>query len=229
MIPIKEFIESNSSCVLVKTDFKVDLDLLTDFFESTVLNNKKTYQGAKRHGGWSVQSNTGDISDGWQAGGTPGISKERMKKLFAHGTKFKTPTALYQGAMEQLISELTAKHFNAKRTRFADLEPKAGCEWHVDGGYEIKQYGVWRGHIALKTNPECLFMFQSRDKQHVLSYNIPADGHLYLANINCTHRIENTSDESRIHILTDSEIPISSFQASVEPILSFEKDLVTHA
>jgi hypothetical protein len=59
MIPINEFIESNKSCVLVKTDFKVDLESLTQFFDSTVLKIKKTYQGTKRHGGWSVQSNTG--------------------------------------------------------------------------------------------------------------------------------------------------------------------------
>lgn len=226
MIPIKEFIESNNHCVLVKTDFKVDLESLTQFFESEVLKIKKTYQGAKRHGGWSVQSNTGEISDGWQAGGTPGISKEKMQKLFKQGVKFQTPTILYQGAMENLINDLVEKHFDAKRTRFADLEPKAGCDWHMDGGYEIKKYGFWRGHIALKTNPDCLFMFRSRDGQDVLSYNIPADGHLYLANINYSHRIENTSDESRIHILTDSALPISSFKASVEPILSFDNALV---
>jgi hypothetical protein len=226
MIPIKEFIESNNSCVLVKTDFKVDLDSLRQFFDSKVLQLKKTYQGGKRHGGWSVQSNTGEVSDGWQAGGTPGITKEKMAKMFKHGKKFKTPTDLYGGSIEQLINDLAEKHFDAKRTRFADLEPKAGCGWHIDGGYEVKKYGFWRGHIALKTNPECLFMFQSRDEQDVLSYNIPADGYLYLANINYSHRIENTSNESRIHILTDSALPMSSFQTNVEPILSFDNALV---
>ena len=221
MIPIKEFIESESPCVLVKTDFKVDLEALTDFFDSTVLKIKKTYQGTKRHGGWSVQSNTGKISDGWQAGGTPGLTPEQIKEMFKAGDKFQTPTALYKGAMEQLIQDLVAKQFNAKRTRFADLEPKAGCGWHIDGGYDIKKYGFWRGHIAIKTNPKCLFMFKSRDEKTVVSYNIPADGYLYLANINYSHRIENTSEESRIHILTDSALPIASFQANVEPILSF--------
>lgn len=226
MIPIKEFIESNTPCVLVKTDFKVDLESLTEFFNSEVLKIEKTYQGPKRHGGWSVQSNTGEVSDGWQAGGTPGMTKEKIASMFKEGTKFKTRTELYQGAIERLINDLAKKHFDAKRTRFADLEPKAGCRWHIDGGYEIKKYGFWRGHIALKTNPECLFMFRSRDEQDVLSYNIPADGYLYLANINYSHRIENTSNESRIHILTDSALPMSSFQANVEPILSFDNALV---
>ena len=221
MIPIKEFIESNNSCVLVKTDFKVDLGSLTQFFDSKVLKIKKTYQGTKRHGGWSVQSNTGKISDGWQAGGTPGLTDDQIKEMFKNGMKFQTPTALYHGAIQQLMHELSEKQFDAKRTRFADLEPKSGCGWHIDGGYDIKKYGFWRGHIALKTNPKCLFMFKSRDEQHVLSYNIPADGYLYLANINYSHRIENTSDESRIHILTDSALPMASFQANVEPILSF--------
>jgi hypothetical protein len=220
MIPIDEFIKSNSPCVLVRTDFKVDLDSILDFFNTSVTKYKKTYQGAKRHGGWSVQSNTGKISDGWQAGGTPGLSKEEIAKIFATGFKFQTPTDLYQGAMEKLIQDLNAKQFNAKRTRFADLEPRASCGWHVDGARETKRYGFWRGHIAIKTNPNALFQFQSRDEKTVVSYNIPADGYLYLANINEMHRIENKGSESRIHILTDSELPISDFLTNVEPILS---------
>lgn len=219
MIPIKKFIEENSTCVLVRTDFKVDLDAIIDFFESNVTNLQKTYQGAKRHGGWSVQSNTGDVSDGWQAGGTPGLSREQMEKLFSTGMKFKTPTALYQGPMEKLINELTAKKFNATRTRFADLEPNANCRWHVDG--EHIDYGIWRGHIAIKTNSKSLFMFKSRNGEKEVSYSIPADGYLYLANIRESHRIINTGEESRVHILTDSSLPIVHFQSNVEPILSF--------
>jgi hypothetical protein len=221
MIPIKEFIESKSSCVLVRTDFKVDLDSIVNFFDTQVTTEPITYQGTKRHGGWSVQSNTGDISDGWQAGGTPGLTKEQLAKMFPNGLRFKTPTKLYQGPMEQLVNDLAAKKFDARRTRFADLESNANCVWHVDGQYDVLKYGFWRGHIAVKTNSKCLFMFKSNDgEEKVVSYTIPADGYLYLANINVMHRVINNSDESRVHILTDTALPIVDFQANVEPILS---------
>jgi hypothetical protein len=123
--------------------------------------------------------------------------------------------------MEKLIQDLNNKNFDAKRTRFADLEPNANCNWHVDGKRDKERYGFWRGHIAVKTNIDALFQFQSRDGNTVISYNIPADGYLYLANVNEMHRIENKGSESRIHILTDSRISINKFLTNVEPILSF--------
>jgi hypothetical protein len=218
MTPIKEFIESSSSCVLLRTDFVVDLTAINNFFNTEVLKFNKTYQGNKKHGGWSVQSSTGKVSDGWQTGGT--ATEEELKKLFPTGIHFETPTALCKGPMEQLINDLIFKKFQASRTRFADLESHSGCNWHIDGIRDKEIYGFWRGHIALKTNPLSLIEFKSRDNTRIASYNIPADGYLYLANINYSHRIENTSRDNRVHILTDSALPIFDFQANVEPILS---------
>ena len=222
MIPLKEFIESSPSCLLVRTDFKVDIAPIVDFFDSEILLNKKTYQ-SKQYGGWSIQSNSGEISDGWQAGGTAltnGLTKEQLRQMFVYGNKFQNPTKLYQGPVEKLINDLTSKNFNPKRTRFAELEPHTEGPWHQDGSADIKRFGLWRSHIAVKTNPDALFQFRSQDEKTIVSYHIPADGYLYLVNINQMHRIENKSDQSRIHIITDSAQPIKEFLVNVEPILS---------
>jgi len=219
MQPLKEFLLSNTRAVLLKTNFQVDLAALQDYYHEQVTKHTKVYQGTKRHGGWSIQSNTGSIGDGWQTGGTTGLTLEQIKQQFPDGYRFQKPTALYTGAAQTLIEQLNRRGFNAKRTRIADLEPNSDCAWHQDSKYDQKRYGFWRGHIAIQTNPQAEFMFRSQDHSQVQRYAIPADGYLYLADIQQEHRIENTSDQHRIHILTDTNRPIEQFDILVEPVV----------
>jgi hypothetical protein len=227
MIPIKEFINAQTNCVLVRTSFKVDLTALREFFENEVKPLKKQYQGKKTtHGGWSVQSNDGTIEDGWQVGGALHkvvdgklvVDPEAKAKMFPLGQRFQTPTPLHKGAAETLVSELRTVNFDPKRTRFSELEVDGSCGWHVDGG--VRE--TWRGHIALYTNPGAEFHWRSRDKSEVMSYCIPADGYLYLARLDQYHRVTNTGSEDRLHILTDSALPIDLANIEVEPLVSLK-------
>jgi len=225
IIPIKNFLESNSTAVLIKTNFKVDIASIIDFFEKEVKKYPKEYQFPKNfHGGWSIQSNTGDISDGWQIGGATSSDKGfRLSKKFenfikdtfpnAHTTKFLTPTPLYQGPMKKLIEDLESLNFKARRTRIADLEPGGVDNWHIDNGFKE----TWRAHIAVITNDQSFFQWKVNNQ--ILEYNIPIDGHLYLARIDKNHRVSNQGSTIRTHIIFDNDNPLHIFNANVSPVL----------
>jgi hypothetical protein len=225
-IPLKNFLYSNSDAVLIKTSFKVNIESIILFFEKEVKKYPKEYQLPKDfHGGWSVQSNTGEISDGWQIGGAAapinGVKisnkfENIVKKTFpnAHDNTFLQPTELYRGPMKNLIEDLESLKFKARRTRFADLEPGGVDNWHIDNGFTE----TWRGHIVLSTNPKSLFQWKLGEK--IVEYNVPVDGHLYLARIDKHHRVSNQGNSIRTHIITDNHWPMNLFDVDVEAVLT---------
>lgn len=225
MIPFDKFLSDDNNAVLIKTSYRVDLTRLQQFFNQEVKPLRKEYQGTKTwHGGWSIQSNTGDIEDGWQPGGdlvkkldgsSLGIDPTEQKKMFPMGYQFNTPTALYKDLAEELVMELHSGKFGAKRTRFAELEVGGVDSWHRDSPVGP----MWRGHIVVETNPDCLFWWASDDGARTVKYNIPADGHLYMARVDRLHRITNHGQTDRVHVLTDSSTPLSECLFHVEPLL----------
>lgn len=229
MISLTDFLNSNSDTVLIKTTFKVDINSVITFFENEVKKYPKEYQLPKDfHGGWSVQSNTGEITDGWQIGGAAapvnGVKVSNKFEHFikdtfpnAHTNNFLTPTELYKGPIKEIIEDLELLKFKARRTRFADLEPGGVDNWHVDNGFTE----TWRGHIAVSTNPQSFF--QWRFGEEIIEYNLPVDGHLYLARIDKHHRVSNKGNTIRTHIITDDHWPINLFNVGIEPVLSFNQ------
>lgn len=225
MIPFARFLSDNTEAVLIKTSYCIDTVRLQYFFEQSVRPLRKKYQGNKTwHGGWSIQSNTGDIQDGWQTGGdlvqkredgTFAVDPGAHKQMFPQGFQFDKPTELCTDIAEELIMELQSGKFEAKRTRFAELEPGGVDPWHRDN----VAGPMWRGHIAVETNPECFFWWKSENGERVVKYNIPVDGHLYMARVDRLHRISNHGNNNRVHILTDSSSPLSECVFHVEPLL----------
>lgn len=228
IIPAKHFFRNNQYIVVVKTNFTVDLDELRNFFESHVKPLTKTYQGIKdNHGGWSIQSNTGEVEDGWQTGSyvfdqtESGLvmNKEKFKQMFPYGNKFVTQTKLCQGMIKKLIEDhLPAYNFLPKRTRFAELEPNSQDIWHIDTP-DAPRGGAWRGHIVLHTNNDAVFCWKTEDG-NIVSFHIPADGHLYLVRVDIEHTVMNNGFTDRVHLLTDSRNKIESTELKIQPMLS---------
>lgn len=224
MQPFMDFHNANTNAVLIKTSFKVDLESLQHFFNEEVKPLRKKYQGTKTwHGGWSVQSNTGEIDDGWQPGGSlikvdesgkPAVDLQLRDDMFPEGQDFVTPTMLYKGVAEEMIMGMASTGFTPKRTRFSELEPGGRDPWHRDG----IRGPFWRGHIVVDTNPNCFFWWKSNDGQRVIRRHIPADGHLYMARVDYLHRITNMGSTDRIHVLVDSRTPLRLSRLWVEPV-----------
>lgn len=231
IIPAKHFFRNNRHIVAVKTDFTIDLNELRHFFKSHVSSLTKTYQGIKdNHGGWSIQSNTGEVADGWQTGSyvfdqtETGLvmNKERFKEMFPYGNKFVTPTKLCQGIMENLIKDqLPAYNFIPKRTRFAELEANSQDIWHIDTP-DAPPGGAWRGHIVLYTNDDSVFCWKTEDG-NIVSFHIPADGHLYLVRVDIEHTVMNYGLTNRVHLLTDSSNKIENTELKIQPMLSLKE------
>jgi hypothetical protein len=224
MVKFKDFLQQQSDAVLIKTSFQTDLTRLRAFFKDEVKPLTKEYQGGKTwHGGWSVQSNTGDIDDGWQPGGSLikknelgeyCVDEEGRANMFPMGQAFRTPTPLYKGIAEELVMGLDSTGFDAKRTRFAELEIGGIDRWHRDSTVRP----MWRGHIAVETNPNCFFWWRSDDGQQTIKRYIPADGHLYMVRVDALHRITNHGECDRVHVLTDSSTSLSQCVLWVEPL-----------
>lgn len=238
-IPIKDFLDSDSNAVLIKTNFKIDIESIVDFFETEVKKFPKIIQFPDTfRGGWSIQSNTGDIYDGWQIAGPAGVVVKhqdfKLSKKFensikntfpdTHTDKFLTPTNLYQGPVKKFIEDLELLNFKARRTRFVDLDPKSTTKWHIDNGFKE----TWRGHIAVVTNDKSLFQWKADNDiigdNNIFGFNIPADGHLYLARIDKLHRVINQGDDIRTHIILDNDRPLKLFNATVEPVLEINQE-----
>jgi len=227
MIPLSKYFDAPvKNCAVLKTDFKIDIDALQDYFLNKVKTYNKTLQGNKKyHGGWSVQSDTGTIGAGWQAGskiykldenGNRIRDLELEKKMFPNGQAFTTPTPLYKGPAKLIVDSLIDAGYQSKRTRFSEIDAGGEDTWHIDGNNNTPW---WRGHFAILTNPNALFRFKDAGG-NITSCQIPADGHFYLVNVNLKHSIINSGAEPRTHLLVDSSKPITQFNVSVEPYLT---------
>jgi hypothetical protein len=226
MIPLCEYFNAPvANCVVLKTDFKIDINALQNYFLKKVKTYNKTLQGGKKHhGGWSVQSDTGKISGGWQPGsavykldaaGNRIRDLELEKRMFPNGHKFNTPTPLYEGPAKLIVDSLINAGYQSKRTRFSEIDARGEDNWHIDGSNNTPW---WRGHFAIVTNPNALFRFKDADG-NITSCQIPADGHFYLINVNLKHSIINNGAGPRTHLLVDSSNHITKFNVSVEPYL----------
>ena len=57
-----------------------------------------------------------------------------------------------------------------------------------------------RFHLALETNPYCLFMYRDSSNEHS-TYHVPVDGYVYSVNAGEKHTFLNAGKTTRLHIL----------------------------
>lgn len=65
--------------------------------------------------------------------------------------------------------------------------------------YTIHTDGMARYHLAVETDPKCLFLFPDHERV----FHIPADGNVYLAETREKHTFVNGSRSRRIHLVLD--------------------------
>jgi len=90
------------------------------------------------------------------------------------------------------LLQSVAKSFKIRdvgRVRMLTMLPKTTYSLHYD-------YDLWRVHIPLITNPDCLFFVDGK------MWHLPV-GYAYLVNVENHHLALNAGDQNRIHIVFD--------------------------
>ncbi|MBC7428443.1 MAG: aspartyl/asparaginyl beta-hydroxylase domain-containing protein [Bacteriovorax sp.] len=191
--------------MIIKLELKIDIQKLISYLEFV----KKTYPPFMKKngpwGGWSITSSNGEVHDGWQAGEkindllTTEQEKAKIKSFFSI-TKFDRPTPIYTNEIEELLKLINNSIPNMKisRVRIAILKPhlEETAYWHKDGEAQGDEK-VFRLHIPIITNEQCIFEY-STGKHHLI-----ADGSIYLIDISKQHRVINSSNENRFHLIAD--------------------------
>jgi len=85
------------------------------------------------------------------------------------------------------IADQIQQFFNYNSISYRSVQPNTAYNWHTDPG-EICY------HIPLITNPGCWFIYEHR------SFNMPADGSLYIVNNGRPHTFVNAGKTPRIHL-----------------------------
>lgn len=235
MVSIKDFLKSPGNAVIIRSDIKIDIAPLKEFFLSRVRNIKKTYQFDNITGGWSIQSADGTVGDGWQRAsnafkfidGKYQYDQEWVDKQFTNVDvkdlfkDYHKPTEICHGPAEELLRTLENIGIKSKRSRFIELEKERRIGWHVDGPKLPK----WRGHISVITNPGATFQYTMDNGHSHIGMNIPADGHIYFVRIDKMHRVVNEGNEHRVHVIFDQLSNLSDADFKVEPVLSFDQPI----
>jgi hypothetical protein len=86
------------------------------------------------------------------------------------------------------------------RIMIINLAPRGKVDLHIDPLDYFEKYS--RYHVPLKTNPGVTFSGEEGTPQE----HMPL-GHLCRLNNRLPHRLDNNSDENRIHLLVDIETP----------------------
>ncbi len=92
---------------------------------------------------------------------------------------------------DSYIYEMYSSLKNIGRVRIMHMNGPSAYTIHRDLGM--------RYHFAVRTNKHCLFLFPEQK----LQYDIPSDGHLYLADTRKMHTFINGSRERRTHLVFD--------------------------
>jgi hypothetical protein len=181
-------------------DIQFNIEKLQEHLKSFVLDKTITRQSPS-FGGWSVLSSDGDFKDGWHPGHLAyrdNVSLERKieirsqikKKL----TEFTVPTEICHGYMLEVINFIKEKKLSPSRARIICLSAKMSSSWHRDAA--DNSYAV-RLHVPIITNPGCHFETPTE------SEHMPADGSAYFIHVNREHRVINTGDTDRYHLVMD--------------------------
>jgi hypothetical protein len=181
--------------------FSVNWEAITEYINTELIKYPKAGSGDFK--GWSVQSNTGQYTDGWVNGssymliGTNGEIKFNEKAATAAGyypSKFHTEfTNIANDDLKSCINQLDDLGLVPCRARLTQLPPGGESNWHTDGGPTDK---IIRMHFVFDTNPDCFFIHKF-GKFHMEKNNV------YLININYHHMIVNLGNTPRTHMIVD--------------------------
>jgi hypothetical protein len=184
-----------------KWDTRFDIKKLREHLEKHILLLESVQQ-SPAFGGWSVLSSTGEYKDGWLKGHTvvtSDISKadlgEKLKAVgFTEIENYKHPTEICSGYLKEVAEFLLSSGLNPRRMRVIRLTKGLSSIWHRDG--PDNRYFV-RLHVPIITNDGCIFETEEG------SAHLQADGSSYFLKVNRMHRVSNSGDADRFHLVMD--------------------------
>lgn len=178
----------NSSEIIEKLEFKVDLNLL----QNTTLDFLARYQWEKSNQLCLLNTRDHKIpGDPYQ-----GIGHVNEPTYGAFGYNETDFTEFHPDYKDTILGKI---YYNFPlpvcRMRFLRVPAKRCYTFHSDGA-------TYRYHIAVISNDNAFFVFKECQKIFV----IPTDGHFYKVDVNPVHTFVNTnSDFDRIHLVLDAK------------------------
>ncbi|MBN8540660.1 MAG: aspartyl/asparaginyl beta-hydroxylase domain-containing protein [Deltaproteobacteria bacterium] len=184
-----------------KWDTRFDIQKLREHLEKHILPLESVQQSSS-FGGWSVLSSNGSYKDGWLMGHKV-IASEMSKEALNENLKnegfleienYKHPTEICHGYLKEVADFLLSSGLNPRRLRMIRLTKGLRSSWHRDG--PDNRYFV-RLHVPIITNEGCIFETEEG------SVHLPADGASYFLKVNRMHRVSNSGDADRFHLVMD--------------------------
>jgi hypothetical protein len=154
-------------------------------------------------GGWSIQSSTGEYSDGWASGqhqfkGTAnGIVKIASNIEGANKYLHKNFTEAAMPEFRNCIKQASKLGLHPLRSRVIELRPDEQSGWHVDS--DKLEY---RLHFVIQSNPKAV-MLTEQGEFHLAQDNV------FIFNINEYHQVRNFGDDHRVHLMMDVNVFIA--------------------
>jgi len=115
----------------------------------------------------------------------------REDRFLPDADYLKTEAVPRGGYLESIIDEFG----ETKRVRILNLTAKKNIFWHIDDGDSVDEKRV-RLHIPVRTNADVFFQISHEDERWI-------PGQLWYGDFTFPHRIYNSGEESRIHIVMD--------------------------
>ncbi len=170
--------------------FKCDIDLLKEYFETTVLSvTPQTYfEGNSSYDGWAISSDDGTIERGVRY-------IEMIEKPF---TK---PTKLYTGVAVSILNNISKYGLRPHRVRIMRLHDGSfNMRFHRDGE-PVKE--IYRLHIPIFTNKQSYFEWLVDGR--IIRKHFKANGGAWWVRVDILHRAVNltVANSKRVHLLMD--------------------------
>lgn len=188
-----------------RLSFTANVEAIRQHYQAEIAPKYEPAMQTPYFGGWTIQSTNGDYRDGWAAGGylyerqPDGEYRLNEEKAAQIGLRPVSDYAQYTqvctGPIRELMETVAGFGFQPRRARMTLLLAGAEGKWHQD--YPDSEYGM-RLQIPIVSNEKCRF-FTKEGCVHM-----PADGSVFAVWVNTQHRVENLSDQNRIHIIMDA-------------------------
>lgn len=117
------------------------------------------------------------------------------------------PTKHVHGYVGEIFSRFK---FTPHRARFAKIDPKRKIGLHTDDYME----GMTRVHWPISSNPQNSMLGYNKDTRKIDKYYFEP-GHCYAINTNVVHGFINDSDEERIHLIVNFDIPFEQMKEHI--------------
>ncbi len=189
-----------------KLDFTVDVDAMVKQLEVAKAMYSAVYDDhgyGPQFGGLSILSDNGDHLRGmvsgkqiWEDG------KVNFELAIKKGINFEynyhTKTKLCTGETERVIDLLDDLGMTPRRARYTVL--KAGGKSSIHNDSKKGEYAC-RIHIPLITDKECTHSLFLNNGTKIDEKHFPADGSVYIMQVNNIHQIINPTKKDRWHFL----------------------------